>query len=399
MVRAGRKRHGFAILGALTVACGGTATREPAEGATGVRWSTARATTAEPSAAASEAPAEGGVPSDPRVVAPTPAALAKEIDGATRTPHVAGPLRPKDADGVPIDFSSIPETSDRPVAVGDLAGAFSIIRIDRTPKVCPLGLTPRELILWYVPSFWARPVTARIGNRALPPLGGMNGRYADPSLDPLLRTTQDATWTGIEKHETTANVVRYEGVYDAPTRRARAVAMQSVDAVALVDNVLYAYRRCAAHCDERLGAKSREERIVLIGPPASLLGTSDDPLAQASANGLPFSEVSARIVRGSSASLMIMANRDDVASFGGSAVKQSSASATADWTTYTLDIVWPASTDDPSNGPEVMLYTGSLRSAPAAVGGTSIHPFSGFEVASDTAGCQPIPIDFADPSF
>ena len=157
-----------------------------------------------------------------------------------------------------------------------------------------------------------------------------------------------------------------------------------MDAHAILSGVLYAYRHCTEHCFDGDSAH-HEEEIVLFGPPAIWVGTSDEPGKQQIDADQPFSTVSARLHPGGSLSLIVVAADTVVDAFRRNVdvnAHPPDGPVVPTWTTFTLDVVWPFGSSIDAN-----LFVARGQAPPATIGGPPSYS-SGFDISENPRpGC------------
>jgi hypothetical protein len=200
---------------------------------------------------------------------------------------------------------------------------------------------------------------ARIHEITLPALDDTNDGHEEVA-SVLALDGAHAEWTDIHERDRTWDklvVDAFEGTFEHAGMLARATNGVTVEARSLLPGVLYGYRRCVSHCDAgeddaSSAATRRVEDLVVIGPRALWLGTSDDRRV-AVPPATAFTELHARVTPGSSSSVYIAASSADVANFAGGLDIAASKAAT---TTFSVEVIWP--TDE---APTITVYRGTFE--------------------------------------
>jgi hypothetical protein len=332
-------------------------------------------------------------PEQPVVATPAEPILSDEVRAAIRaererrrqedlvksTPQrIHAPVRTGTEQVTPIDYASIALASTSKPEPGTKGASFSLVRIDRTVGWCRQGFLPRRTIAWSMRGLSA-PSEVRLGSTLVPPLRLLDGTYEDGNLERLADRSTRAAWTILERAGDVARVTEFSGAFEASTKQAAATLETTVATGALSAGVLYAFRKCNDFCDEPLGSPLREEELVIVGPPAVWIGSSDDPQSQPVAYDQPFGIVSARLRPGTSASLSLVALKQDVDDFRERRRRVDPVlnDVADEWLTFTLDVVWPSSESGEPTMPEVNLFTGSGRgNARKLAGGDIIYSFT-----------------------
>jgi len=258
----------------------------PADGA-GIRWGAHRVAgedaPAVPDSIGEIAPAPKtlkeeleavvAAPLPPSAVQPVPLAVLvdesrrAEVAQAKSTPQrIHAPSRTRTEQAMPVDYASIALATTTRTEPYTKGAAFNLVRIDRTPAVCPVGMSPRQKLTWFMPRFSSAPTIVRLGSTLLPPMDVLDGNYENFSLAQLAERPGHTTWTSVERTGDVAEVTEFAGRYRPDTKQAEATLKTTVQASALSNGVLYAFRKCNAGCGEPLGSLfsgAKLERDVL----------------------------------------------------------------------------------------------------------------------------------------
>ncbi len=165
-----------------------------------------------------------------------------------------------------------------------------------------------------------------------------------------------ATWVLLDdkqRSQDDAPLTIYDGIFDGGAT-GHATTKAEVSAHALEPGFLYAYRRCVAGCAEPLSSPLRREVVGMVGPHSVWNGasTSTDDQPSVSKAHLPFSEVSAPIAPGGSASLLVVVGGADIARFRRSNDADTEPPRDTLVHTFSLDVVWQANAE-----PEATYFT------------------------------------------
>ena len=275
-------------------------------------------------------------------------------------PRFAIPPRSGMDEVTPVDWSALPIAHDS--SVGTVGAAFTLHRVDLTPS-CRRGDYAEHLGSWAIDLSTALPLVIRIGGTTLPPSEFLDGNHdTDEILGTLMKgQVVAATWSALSpmRSRDHVDVTVFDGSFDPRTGRGAAQSKSSVRAMAVSDDVLYAYRKCVSRCDEPVGSPERDDEISLVGPPAVWIGSTAEPAAQHLNRRTPFTRLSAPIHPGSSATLSLTSFDDDIARFKGSFASAPFGPSVGDpqWTTFSLEAVWPAE----SPTPNVNLFVGHAK--------------------------------------
>jgi hypothetical protein len=241
-----------------------------------------------------------------------------------------------------------------------------------------------ERISWLLDLAAPGPTVVRIGGVTLPEQRYLDGHYDVQSLDnPLAQSGHfPAAWTTLEHTGGRADVVQHFGVYDGDSRVASAQSELTARATPLVDGVLYAFRRCSAHCDGKRGA--RDQELTLIAPPAVWAGTSDATVDHGIQFRAPFTAISTPVQPGSSATLEVVVLDSDIERFERGLDPFEGAWKEMNWTTFSVEVVWP----EASSTPSVTLFVSHGGGPPAHLRPDGQGPYTVPEVLAP-AGCSP----------
>lgn len=161
--------------------------------------------------------------------------------------------------------------------------------------------------------------------------------------------TRAVEWIVVEHEEdrATLKVTLVVGLFDPGTRLPLGYTIGVVEAAPVEAGVVYVYRACEAGCDRLVGDPGRLEQITLIGPEATWISSSDDPLQDGRTS--EFSVVSTRARPGAAESVVMNFTREASSRFARAAAPETP------WTTETvmLDVVWAA-----GEAPELILHRG-----------------------------------------
>jgi len=315
---------------------------------------------------------------DPDLPEPSPVASANasgsdelEIGPDREDNKLTGPARAS-GEASEVDYASLPVMQE---ATLDPFEAEAQIHLGHTPRVatCPGRSTPMPYDS-YGPVGWPGSAIVQFGDKLMLPILAQAGDgvlldVADEVHDAPLLTD----WLILGERPKKADSVRissFEGTFDPSTiteppneARAivRAVKKAQVTARALVPGLVYAFRRCVAGCGANALDSERREVVEMIGPPSVWEGTSGRQERVGSVGyerDLEFSDVSAAIAPGSSASVVIVATADAVAKFE----RPQPTSTDTGLRSITLDVVWPA-----KGAPEATLFMGTIQGKPDRV--------------------------------
>jgi len=280
-------------------------------------------------------------------------------NGGNARPVLNYPNRAKGT-SVALDYASIPVAQDKPAFSTDEGATFRLGHKTATFP-CSAPLPPRTATVWG-PLNWFSPGRVHVLDETFPVT-------TDPNFDqpPFVFRTNDqqgfpATWVLLDDARRNADHATfriYAGTFDGKTD-GRAKSAATVEASAIVPGLVYAYRQCVDGCSGDVADGPRRERVGLIGPPAIWRGTSaptrEQPLENETA--LAFSNVTATVGPGLSASLLIVAKGEAVSRFR----RPASTAKEALVHTYSLEIVWPDGAE-----PDATLFVGASDKPPAQV--------------------------------
>jgi len=184
----------------------------------------------------------------------------------------------------------------------------------------------------------------------LPARKFLDGFHEIPALNQLpQRGIVPSTWVAIKRqpHDSAVDVTQMDGFYDAETSSGAARSKAIVHAPAILDEAVFAYRRCVSGCD---AGGERIEELTLIGPPAIWAGSSEESIDHAFDVRTPFTRISVPLRRGSAATLEMVALDDDIDRFKKSLppLVHEEVGHTNRWTTVSLEIVWSQENESPS---------------------------------------------------
>ena len=275
------------------------------------------------------------------------------------SPIALYPARSLTDEPTPVDFESIPLAND--LVASAPPPKFSLKRLDLSAGPCPPGSYATRRITWLLELAEAATTVVQIRGVTLPEHGYLDGTHDVPRLDDLVvgRGNAPAVWTTLERTGGRANVTEHVGVYDGESGVASAQSELTASPSALVDGVLYAFRRCSAHCNKKLG--ERDEAVTLIAPPAVWAGASDETVDHGVEFRAPFTAISTAVRPGSSATLEAVVLDSDVERFKRGLTRFERAWEDKNWTTFSLEVVWPKA----SAAPSVTLFVSHGGGSPA----------------------------------
>jgi hypothetical protein len=327
----------------LCLGCGGAKNTSKADPFPDAYLPGARTATPSASASASAAPKEE---------APEPVRQANK--GKKRTfrsrplkPIGSFPARASIGDATSIDFDAIPLATS--VDVGTDAAKFVLKRLDLTAHCPPRSYAPSR-ITYSLGLFALSSFSMRIGSVTLPARKFLDGFHEIPSLNQLPTSgLLPSTWVAIKRRplEDGIDVTQLDGFYQAETSNGAARSKAEVRAPAILDERVYAYRKCVSGCD---AVGERTEELTLIGPPAVWAGSSEESIDHAFDVRTPFTRISVPLHRGSAATLEMVAFDDDVDRFKKSLppLVHEEVGHTNRWTTFSLEIVWSQESASPN---------------------------------------------------
>ena len=314
-------------------------------------------------ASASKAASFSGVTSTPAAppvtasagTAPSASPLATAKPRPFRPRRLSKPLntfptRASTETATPIDIDSIPLAAA--VDTGTDASKFTLRRRDSTPKNCPPKTFPPKRITYSLDLHSIWPMLIQVGPVTLPDRSFLDGLHDTPALDRIPRSGQvPATWISVlrTKGEDAVDVTEFDGTYDTATSQGLADSKVRVRAPTLAtDTSMYAYRRCVEHCDAP--AADRAEELTLIGPSAVWVGSTEESTNHSVDHRTAFTRLTVPIHAGSATTLEIVAFDDDVIRFrkGRLPMIFGEVGKENQWTTFSLEIVWPEGMTSPS---------------------------------------------------
>jgi hypothetical protein len=254
-----------------------------------------------------------------------------------------------------------------------------------------MGMSSNERVTWSTDLSARDTQVVRIGNITLPSAKMLDGAHDDYALEPLAaKAILPAGWTVLtgERAHDGVDVTDFRGSFDTASGRGLATSLAKTRATAIIDGVLYAFRRCVAHCESPIGSSSRREEIALIGPPAVWTGSTAEADKQALDRRTPFTRVGAPLEIGSSATLELVAFDGDIARFENGLAPMELPTEQKDktWTTYSLDVVWPLGNEKPS----LNLYVAHSDGDPTTIRPDIASLYNEPE-ASPPSYCYPMP--------
>jgi hypothetical protein len=280
-------------------------------------------------------------------------------NGGDARPVLRGPER-AEGSSVSVDYASIPLVEDGPANAGDEGASFRLGR-KNVSLPCRAPHPPRSVLVW-APVNWTSPGSLRVLDETLPVV--VDEAIPGPPFVFRSRDRQPfrATWVVLDDARRTAGAAPlglFEGTFDGQTAGV-AKTVAKVATSALVPGVLYAYRRCVGGCSSDEADGPRRERVGLIGPRSIWRGSSASTREQPKSSDdlLPFTEVTALVGPGLSASLLIVATGDAVARFR----RPLSTGSDSPIHTFSLEVVWPQAGD-----PDATLFSGTLDKPPPEV--------------------------------
>lgn len=175
--------------------------------------------------------------------------------------------------------------------------------------------------------------------------------------------TSALAWEGFEPRSRTSDHLDYlraVGALDATTCRPHAEQVGRVRASALLASTLYAFRICVEACDASLGASGRVERLVVIGPPASWIGSTTETERQSPPPSPWSSTIDVEVKPGISASLVFDVS---ASSLHGFELRHRDEVTSPHVTFYSIDVVWPRQQGEPS----ALLTIATMAASPVQV--------------------------------
>ena len=260
------------------------------------------------------------------------------------------PTRATTETATPVDIDAIPLATA--VDIGTDASKFTLRRLDSTPKNCPPKTWPPKRITYSLELHSIWPMLMQVGSVTLPDRSFLDGLHDTPALDRIPRSGQvPATWASVLRANggDAVDVTELDGTYDVATSQGLADSKVRVRAPMLgTDTSIYAYRRCSEHCDG--AAADRTEELTLIGPPAVWVGSTEESTNHSVDQRASFTRLTVPIHAGSATTLEIIAFDDDVVRFrkGRLPMIFGEVGKENQWTTFSLEIVWPEETTSPS---------------------------------------------------
>ncbi|MFO0614506.1 MAG: hypothetical protein U0414_18115 [Polyangiaceae bacterium] len=254
--------------------------------------------------------------------------------------------------GVSIDYASIPLTTvtTRPSA------RFALQKKTITPR-CNAGEVPRVHDEWELVGGIAASSILSVDGAPLPPVAALAAHFEDSRAD-LARLKEPridtASWTTIELPVVgpTMRVDTYEASFDSTTMSGAAKRELSVEAAAIVPNEVYVYRSCEENCHLPSGDPARTDRVTLIGPPAVWTGSGGPAREATLYDAHPFTQLSTRVRKGSSATLTLDYLVESANRMRGEGHGAATSANPAQTVSVMLEVVW---TDD---APDVTTYRG-----------------------------------------
>jgi hypothetical protein len=253
-------------------------------------------------------------------------------------------------------------------------------------------MSANERVTWLTDLGASDTKLVRIGSITLPSAKLLDGAHEEYALGPLAtKAVLPAGWIVLSSQRAHDGVdaTAFDGSFDTASGRGQASSLAKVRATAIVDGVLYAFRRCTAHCADPVGSGSRREELTLIGPPAVWTGSTAETSKQALDRRTPFARVTSPLEMGSSATLELVVLDGDIGRFQRDLPPDDMAAMQKEkgWTTYSLDVVWPLGTEKPS----LNLFVAHSEGNP-----TNIRPdittLFAEPAPSSPSHCYPIPL-------
>ncbi len=336
-----------------------------------------------PSPPAALPPGSAALPSNPG----SPSAAVTAARSASKNdppPHRVGPTRATLEKLKAIDWTILPEASPVDLATSADGASFEIVGRDVTSKTCSAGLVGAFKVGFFVEGIDRRSAVFRLGDSVLPRRDLVTNRLDDgagtltsnmaamrsPSATQIAPGDGlHAVWIAIDERarsDTSVDVERFEGSFAPSTLRGHATRAFAARAVAVLPSTLYAFRRCETGCDAPLDSPTRVEDVELVGPPPLWLGTTGATQPQLVGTNEAFSDVSARVEPGSSASLSIVTTDEAIAQFR---KEPWSSQKVPTIVTFSIEIVWPRTGDA-----EIDLFSGRIKGNPADVPAATYTP-------------------------
>ena len=171
-----------------------------------------------------------------------------------------------------------------------------------------------------------------------------------------------ATWQGYAREGSSPDemtFVCYEGRFDGRSCTAVARSAWRVTARRLADGGVFGFRSIGGACRADRGGTSpsasagHEERLDVIGPRATWIGSSDPKSIDGAAMRAPFTHLSIPVERGGSSSAVLDVGASDLLS----AIQNAPEGAAE--LSYSFEIIWPSAASAPSATAFVSLLRGN----------------------------------------
>ncbi len=311
--------------------------------------------------------------------------VARALDGhLPRVASIHAPKRSVSKEVTTIDYDAIP-ILDGKNARPDEKAALAFTRRRDVTETCSEGY---GLERWFVPPsapFLGASAHLRVAGAHVALVGRElidDGGVLATSV--TLKKPVAFEWTTVDEAKRERDrvpIAHADGTFDGSRLVARIDRAGTVDAMAIVPGLVYAFRRCDAHCDAPLTDRDRVEEVTIVGPPALWVGTSASSERQSTADDGAYSDVSASVRPGSSMSLSMLVSRERVAAFRKSDDKSDKSASDDKWIarpeSFSLEVVWPV-----GEAPSATFFRGAL--------GALDQDVEGPRVAPPSANCLPL---------
>ncbi|NUP11686.1 MAG: hypothetical protein HOW73_37040 [Polyangiaceae bacterium] len=290
------------------------------------------------------------------------------VAGATSRAPIPASQRPDVDRSFPLDYDALPHLVTTSITPADMSAGIAMIRAQNGVDQARVGGNLLvEIELGNSRTFTAEPLEPSSDATQKP-----NGCVPRPGTSPVAwEGFSLASWTDLF-----IDYVRFEGTYDFDTCTAKPTRFARVRAPAVVPGVAYAFRTCVPVCTSVPAPGSREELLVIVGPPAKWVGaTVPWPSMQTNPHVGLFSRIIVPLKRGGSASTFFHVAEPDLQAFLARRRTKTGRSLdvpSAPLIQLSFDFSWPEG--DPS--PVGIGFAGVVPGAPGSSGATSVYDFS-----------------------
>ncbi len=310
--------------------------------------------------------------------------VVSALDGSLPRPAaIHAPKRSVSSEAQRIDYDAIPILDGRNARPNQKA-MLAFARRRDAATTCEAGY---GFDRWFVSPgapFLDVPAHLRVSGSNVPLGRELLDEGAVLATSVTLKKPVPFEWTVVDeanRDRKSASITHADGTLDVTRLVATIDRAGTVDAIALEPGLVYAFRRCDAHCDAPLTDPARVEEVTIVGPPALWVGTSASTERQNTAHDSAFSDVSALVRAGSSMSISMLVSRESLSTFRKSDEPKDKTASDDAWVarpeSFSLEVVWPL-----GDAPNVTFFRGAL--------GALDQDVAGPRVSSPSPSCLPL---------